>query len=77
MPLSLSLLPYFLLPVLLAPDFDTCQGGVLERREVAVGGERWIWQADGSPFGVPVDRWEIKLTRFCWAPVWQVIFCLE
>ena len=77
MPLSLSLLPYFLLPVLLTPDFDTCQGGVLERREGCCWRGALDLQADDSPFGVPVDRWEIKLTRFCWAPVWQVIFCLE
>ena len=50
---------------------------VEKEKRLLFGGERWSWQANGSPFGDPIDRREIKLTRFCWAPVWQVIFCLE
>ena len=49
---------------------------VEKEKRLLFGGERWSWQANGSPFGDPIDRREIKLTRFCWAPVWQVIFCL-
>ena len=35
---------------------------VEKEKMLLFGGERWIWQADGSPFGDPVDWREIKLT---------------
>ena len=43
---------------------------VEKEKRLLFGGKRWIWQADGSPLGDPVDRREIKLTRFRWVLVW-------
>ena len=38
---------------------------VEKEKRLLFGGKHWIWQADGSPFGDPVHKRDIKLTRFC------------
>ena len=41
----------------LTPDFDTCQGRVLQRRKGSASYDRWIWR------GGRVPRLEILLTE--------------
>ena len=37
----------------LTPDFDTCQGGVLQRRKGYVWYDRWTWRGDrASPLKI-------------------------
>ena len=40
---------HYLLFILLTPDFDMCQGRVLQRRKGAVSYDRWTWRCGHVP----------------------------
>ena len=62
---------------MLTPDFDACQGGVLQRRKSSVWCDRWTWTGDrASPLKILLTG-EGEVDHIFWLPFGKSYLVLE